>query len=193
MRVRYTYFISARADALVGVFGGLFGYFMHEQKHAETQRRPLVELMIQQPPAYSARSTTVPLSSVPITQESINRARIALTQMATASVDTQGGEEPRHVFGLRLAVLLMGAFLIRFVLGLVRYVLDFLLIVLAAGCLLAFVRPGPKDGPMLVMLGHLETVATPVYFAVSGAASKLLSGPLQTLGRFLKTANASTT
>ncbi|KAJ1908455.1 hypothetical protein LPJ81_000071 [Coemansia sp. IMI 209127] len=43
-RIKYTHFISSKADILAGCVGGFVGYFLHEKKDSQHQERPLVEL-----------------------------------------------------------------------------------------------------------------------------------------------------
>ncbi|KAJ1661951.1 hypothetical protein EV178_006268 [Coemansia sp. RSA 1646] len=44
-RIKYTHFISSKADILAGCIGGFVGYFLHEKKDSQHQEKPLVELV----------------------------------------------------------------------------------------------------------------------------------------------------
>ncbi|KAJ2884274.1 hypothetical protein H4R27_002220 [Coemansia aciculifera] len=66
-----------------------------------------------------------------------------------------------HELAFKLMALAVSICLFRFLLGLVRYVLDFVLCVLVLGGAVAVFRPGPKDGMVSVVLAQLGAIVDP--------------------------------
>ncbi|KAJ2083156.1 hypothetical protein GGI16_007254 [Coemansia sp. S142-1] len=75
--------------------------------------------------------------------------------------------------------------LFRFLLGLVRYVLDFVLCVLVLGGVVAVLRPGPKDGVVSVVLAQLGAIVDPLYSALADQSKFIAAGPLKVIARQL--------
>ncbi|KAJ1822573.1 hypothetical protein LPJ56_000663 [Coemansia sp. RSA 2599] len=146
------------------------------------------------PPAYTPRSPeTIRMTQAAranlatlIASADTPRASSASTSAATGGTPVEA-EGSRHMFLFQLIALLVGVFTIKFMLSLIRVVLDCLLYMLALSCVLAFVRPGPKDGPVLTVLSYVEAVVDPIYTTMADRVSRVASGPIMTLSRYLKT------
>ncbi|KAJ2000789.1 hypothetical protein GGI04_004012 [Coemansia thaxteri] len=103
-----------------------------------------------------------------------------------SAASTEGeGDEARHLLAFRLLALACGIYLAKFLLGLVRYVLDFALCVLVLGGVVAIFRPGPKDGVVSKALAQLEAFVAPLYAVLADHSLSIASGPLSTLARYL--------
>ncbi|KAJ2845740.1 hypothetical protein J3B02_004598 [Coemansia erecta] len=158
------------------------------------------------PPAYTPRSTTAirmtqearsalaTLISSTSTARAQSTASISSTATESTLTDQQltvatGTDGSRHMFVFQLLALLVSVFTVKFMLSIIKVVLDCLLYMLALSCVLAFVRPGPKDGPVLTVLGYVEAVVDPVYCTLADRVSRVASGPILTLSQYLKTRN----
>ncbi|KAJ1945381.1 hypothetical protein GGF37_001729 [Kickxella alabastrina] len=212
MRVRYTHLISARADVFVGIFGGCLGFFMHEKERPARQQRPLLDLLPTPPPPYSAAARA---SMGRQTQQQDSAARLAAlsarlaqytnanststtaaTATSTATATTTAAsavshgagqqEQSPNTFLFRLAVMLFITYFVKSVLTLFEYVLNLALYSMVLGAVVSFVRPGPKDGPMLTMLGYLEATVNPAYVLVVENATRILGGPILAVLNFIK-------
>ncbi|KAJ2376825.1 hypothetical protein GGI05_006954 [Coemansia sp. RSA 2603] len=167
------------------------------------------------PPAYtslrSSNMRTAPsiysthadmnVSAVPSTQSVTAAASAAAAAAAAAATAAAIGEVQqapladvvvsRNMFVFQLLTLLAGTFVVKFMLSFVKLALDCLLYMLALSCVLAFIRPGPKDGPVLTVLGYIEAVVDPIYSLLADRVVLVAAGPFTAIGRYLKAAAAS--
>ncbi|KAJ2490941.1 hypothetical protein IWW37_002720 [Coemansia sp. RSA 2050] len=90
-----------------------------------------------------------------------------------------------HELAFKLLTLAVSICLFRFLLGLVRYVLDFVLCVLVLGGAVAVVRPGPKDGVVSAVLAQLGAIVDPLYSALADQSKFIAAGPLKAIARQL--------
>ncbi|KAJ2900830.1 hypothetical protein GGI21_004732 [Coemansia aciculifera] len=101
------------------------------------------------------------------------------------AVPATGGGGSGQDLAFKLLALAAGIFLARFLLGLVRYVLDFALCVLVVGGLVAVFRPGPKDGVVSTVLAQLGAIVDPLYSALADHSKVAAAGPLKVIARQL--------
>ncbi|KAI9503032.1 hypothetical protein GGI25_003479 [Coemansia spiralis] len=90
-----------------------------------------------------------------------------------------------HLLAFRLLALALVAYTTKFVLGMVRYVLDLALILLVLSSVVAVVRPGPKDGAVSQVLAHVESVVNPLFSAMADRGVDAISGHIKTAARYL--------
>ncbi|KAJ2798459.1 hypothetical protein H4S07_005687 [Coemansia furcata] len=90
-----------------------------------------------------------------------------------------------HELAFKLMTLAVSICLFRFLLGLVRYVLDFALCVLVLGGAVAVFKPGPKDGVISSVLAQLGAIVDPLYSALADQSKYIAAGPLKVIARQL--------
>lgn len=96
---------------------------------------------------------------------------------ATLIEETTTEEPVGNSLAYRLLVLAAGVYAVRFMLGLVRYILDLALCVLVVGGILAIVKPGPPQ--VAQALGHLERLVDPLYGGMAEKSLAVFCGPLR--------------
>ncbi|KAJ1721224.1 hypothetical protein LPJ53_004245 [Coemansia erecta] len=140
-------------------------------------------------PTIYSMNTSAASNTPPVTATAVAAAAAAIGEAQQAA--STDAAVSRNMFVFQLLTLLAGTFAVKFMLSFVKLALDCLLYMLALSCVLAFIRPGPKDGPVLTVLGHIEAVVDPIYSLLADRVVLVAAGPFMAIGRYLKTAAAS--
>ncbi|KAJ2506300.1 hypothetical protein IWW47_001646 [Coemansia sp. RSA 2052] len=121
----------------------------------------------------------------------LETSAFATTKIPGAAPQVSGDDEALPVtasnqeLAFKLLALAASICLARFLLGLVKYVLDFALCVLVLGGLVAIFRPGPKDGVVSAALAQLGAIVDPLYSALADHSKFIAAGPLKVIARQL--------
>ncbi|KAJ1900446.1 hypothetical protein LPJ66_001464 [Kickxella alabastrina] len=136
--------------------------------------------------ALSARLAQYTNANSTSTTAATATATSTITAASAVSHGSGKQEQSPNTFLFRLAVMLFITYFVKSVLSLFEYVLNLALYSMVLGAVVSFVRPGPKDGPMLMMLGYLEATVNPVYVLVVENATRILGGPILAVLNFIK-------
>ncbi|KAJ2704271.1 hypothetical protein FB645_003426 [Coemansia sp. IMI 203386] len=190
MRMRYTHFISAKADICLGILGGGLGYFMHEKERPKNQQRRLADLFRRRMAHYGSDTATGIYAQKHIDLQDGTRGTcepVKHTEVLYRTGEFNGSEYRGR--GRVLLALLVCTLAVKFTLSVVKVLLDCLMCVLALVCVLAILRPGPKNGPVSIVLGYIEAFVDPTYHWMAERVSRIASGPILKLFLFLKRNN----
>ncbi|KAJ2742347.1 hypothetical protein GGI20_004552 [Coemansia sp. BCRC 34301] len=113
------------------------------------------------------------------------KAPAAAPPQASADDGALPAAPSNQELAFKLLALAAGICLARFLLGLVRYVLDFALCILVLGGAVAIFRPGPKDGVVSAVLAQLGAIVDPLYSALADQSKVVAAGPLKVIARQL--------
>ncbi|KAJ2456070.1 hypothetical protein EV183_000413 [Coemansia sp. RSA 2336] len=91
----------------------------------------------------------------------------------------------RHTLAFRLAALAIMTYLARFLIGLVKYVLDAALLLLLITSVAAVVGPSAKNSTLTQLLVQVESFVSPAFSVVAERGVSVVSGPAKTIAQFL--------
>ncbi|KAJ2851753.1 hypothetical protein IWW36_000898 [Coemansia brasiliensis] len=94
-------------------------------------------------------------------------------------------DSDRHTLAFRLAALAIITYLARFLIGLVKYVLDAALLLLLITSVAAVVGPSAKNNTLTQLLVQIESFISPVFSVVAERGVSVVSGPAKTIAQFL--------
>ncbi|KAI9477524.1 hypothetical protein LPJ78_002271 [Coemansia sp. RSA 989] len=91
----------------------------------------------------------------------------------------------RHTLAFRLAALAIVTYLARFLIGLVKYVLDAALLLLLITSVAAVISPSAKNSTLTQLLVQVESFVSPVFSVVAERGASVVLGPAKTVAQFL--------
>ncbi|KAJ1734246.1 hypothetical protein LPJ72_002437 [Coemansia sp. Benny D160-2] len=144
-------------------------------------RKPLGAKPVSVPSAFNdffgkpAQKTTVPLART----GGVNKGR---QQEAAAN----------HTLAVRMLALAMATYMVKLMLGMVKYFLDATLVLLVLGSVAAVAKPGPKNGPVAQALSYAESVVDPLFALIADRGIYLVSAHLRTVASYLGLGQAKT-
>ncbi|KAJ2808399.1 hypothetical protein H4R20_000901 [Coemansia guatemalensis] len=104
---------------------------------------------------------------------------------APAEVITELSDAARQTLAFRLFALAVFVYFARFLLGLVKYLLDATLVLLVAGSVAAVAGPGMKNNMVSQMLVQLESLVNPLFSAIANRGLGVVSAPAKTVAHYL--------
>ncbi|KAJ2157673.1 hypothetical protein GGF46_004343 [Coemansia sp. RSA 552] len=107
-------------------------------------------------------------------------------RIATPQTDVELTDAARRTLAIRLAGLATAVYFARFLLGLVKYVLDAcMLLLLATSAAAALGSSVDKTGTVSQLLTRLEPFVDPLYTTIADRGLSTISGPLKTMAQYL--------
>ncbi|KAJ2777009.1 hypothetical protein H4R18_005375 [Coemansia javaensis] len=104
---------------------------------------------------------------------------------AAGSEAAAAADASRQTLALRLAGLAAAVYLARFMLGLLKYVVDAALLLLVACCVAAAAGPGLKNDTVSQLLARLEAAVDPLFAALADRGAGAVSGPARSIATYL--------
>ncbi|KAJ1661952.1 hypothetical protein IW140_006303 [Coemansia sp. RSA 1813] len=119
-----------------------------------------------------------------------NQSRSTIPSPAqTGGAQASGSKEQQaatnHTLAFRLFALAVATYLVKFMLGMIRYALDATLIILVLGSVAAVAMPGPKGGPVAQALAYAESVVDPLFALIADRGVDAASAHVRTIARYL--------
>ncbi|PIA16892.1 hypothetical protein COEREDRAFT_92290 [Coemansia reversa NRRL 1564] len=101
------------------------------------------------------------------------------------SNNTELSDAERQTLAFRLFALAVFVYFARFLLGLVKYMLDATLVMLVASSVAAVAGPGMKSNILSQALVQLESLVTPLFSAIANRGMGVVSAPAKTVAHYL--------
>ncbi|KAJ2661701.1 hypothetical protein IWW48_002247 [Coemansia sp. RSA 1200] len=97
-----------------------------------------------------------------------------------------------HTLAVRMLALAMATYMVKLMLGMVKYFLDATLVLLVLGSVAAVAKPGPKNGPVAQALSYAESMVDPLFALIADRGIYLVSAHLRTIAGYLGLGQAKT-